>query len=152
MNKHARTGREKKRRERGGQAQMETPTELDTIVGRAKQYWREHAFAELQQLCGGTAEITAEQLVVQYTQESRRGDLALPLFPFARHARSSPQQLAALLEGRLNSGDADRTRWGRAEAAGGYLNIHLNRGEVIRQLLSGDDVALPCPALPLPHR
>jgi len=67
-------------------------------------------------------------LRAQQTAESRFGDIAFPLFRFAKACACAPAELSA----RIAEGLADiDPRWGRAATAGGYINIYLNRARVI---------------------
>jgi arginyl-tRNA synthetase len=73
------------------------------------------------------------EIVTEVPPRPELGDLAFPLFPFARRLRKSPkdiaQELAAGLRQRAGEGR------GQAEAAGPYLNVRLERPRVIAEVL-----------------
>ncbi len=58
------------------------------------------------------------------------GDIAFPLFPFAKEFRSAPPQLAAEVAGRIGT-----TPLGRAQAMGPYVNIFLERDQIVSDTL-----------------
>ena len=80
-----------------------------------------------------SAQITEEMLVVQNVHNSAFGDIAFPLFSFAKNSSLSPSVLSAKLHQMISQDDADN-EWGRTEAAGGYLNVRLNRATIINRM------------------
>ncbi len=59
------------------------------------------------------------------------GDIAFPLFPFAKEFRSAPPQLAAEVAARLGESPL-----GKARAMGPYVNIFLERDQIISDTLA----------------
>ena len=66
------------------------------------------------------------------------GDVALPCFAFAKEAKMNPSDIAERLLGHLESsladGDVSLPWCSGVIAAGGYLNLHLDRGWVMDQI------------------
>lgn len=69
--------------------------------------------------------------VIEYPPSRELGDLALPCFRFARQLRRSPQQIAGELADALRSVEA----FASVAAAGGYVNVVLNRTHVSEQVV-----------------
>lgn len=62
-----------------------------------------------------------------------KGDIAFPMFPFAKILRTAPQAIAAgVVETLSGAGGA-----GRAEAVGPYVNVFLDRGTVGADVING---------------
>lgn len=61
-----------------------------------------------------------------------KGDLAFPMFPFARLLRRNPAQIAAAVAAEL-SAKADRAR---VEAAGPYVNVYFDRESVAADVIN----------------
>ncbi len=100
-------------------------------MNRYKEIWRRILAQTLSQRMGEKVE--ESQIVSEIPPRPELGDLAFPLFPFAKALRRSPRdvavELAAALQERAEEGR------GRAEAAGPYLNVHLERPRVIAEIL-----------------
>jgi arginyl-tRNA synthetase len=60
------------------------------------------------------------------------GDIAFPMFPFAKALRKSPAAIAEEVARAINEAGAPG---GRAEAAGPYVNIRLDRPSVVSDIL-----------------
>ncbi len=58
------------------------------------------------------------------------GDLALPCFPFARYLKLAPPRIADELKTALGTPPGVE----KIEVVGGYLNFHLDKGEMFRSL------------------
>lgn len=87
-------------------------------------HWSERIAGILKQLAESrnldAQQISSIPVVVQKPPKPELGDLAVPLFPFARVFRTSPQQIAEDVCGHLmHEGE-------QASAAGGYLNIRVD--------------------------
>jgi len=79
-----------------------------------------------------------ESLISSLIQDTelKNGDFALPVFRIAAITQQNPMQFAINLTGKINS-DKDKPDWlDKAEAAGGYINFHLNREQFIKDTLS----------------
>ncbi|MDR2588057.1 MAG: arginine--tRNA ligase, partial [Spirochaetales bacterium] len=83
---------------------------------------------------GVEAEVPEDSLVLEKPPRLELGDIAVPLFPFAKLFKSSPPKIAEELAGRLAE-DAGPGRLSCA-TAGPYLNIRLDREEVTQKTLS----------------
>lgn len=103
--------------------------------------WRERVAAALEQIAAGSvdrAQIREAILIEEPSVE--RGDLAVPLFPFARLLRTNPAALAGDVAARLSEGEG--AAGARIEAVGPYLNIYFDRAErtaeVVNAVLAAD--------------
>ncbi|MCK5880155.1 MAG: arginine--tRNA ligase, partial [Holophagae bacterium] len=79
---------------------------------------------------GVPADIIPEKHLFKRPEKDAFGDMALPCFPFARHLKQAPQQIASDLKAYL--GDVSGVE--QMIVMGGYLNFHLNKGEIFRSL------------------
>ncbi len=77
------------------------------------------------------AELPSDALVAETPPNSELGDIAFPLFPLARVFRRNPAEIAERVAAVIN----EEAAGGKASAAGPYLNIKLNRPELIRNVL-----------------
>jgi arginyl-tRNA synthetase len=96
--------------------------------------WKNRVFAALKDLAAKrNTEVAPEQVVFEKPPRPELGDIAVPLFPFAKIFRAAPQkigeELAAALEAAPDAGAA------RFVPAGPYLNIHLPRSGTIKKIL-----------------
>ncbi|MCX7788285.1 MAG: arginine--tRNA ligase [Spirochaetes bacterium] len=74
--------------------------------------------------------IRAEHLSVENPPKPELGDLAIPLFPFAKVFRMPPQTLSSLVGEELQQKDSLPEGIDRFSIVGPYLNIFLNRSLV----------------------
>ncbi len=77
-------------------------------------------------------ELPPQQVVIEIPPRPELGDLAFPMFSYARLLRRPPQQIAVQVAGRIA---AEGQGPGSAEAEGPYLNVRLDRGAVVREVL-----------------
>ncbi len=63
------------------------------------------------------------------------GDIAFPMFPFARAFRKAPPAIAAEVARRVNE-DTRTHGLGEAAAEGPYVNVRLSRTAVVRDILA----------------
>ena len=110
-----------------------------------KQYWNQwkpRILDALAQVAGDAADRAAleEPLLIETPPETEKGDIAFPMFPYARLLRKNPTQIAAGVVEAVQSIDGLD---GRVEAAGPYVNVFLPRAkiatEVINRVLSSGD-------------
>ncbi len=80
---------------------------------------------------GLTLENIEDKIVVERPPRSEMGDLAFPMFPFAKDFRMAPPAIAALAAQALGTPSE-----GEVKTAGPYLNVFLNRTSVTRELLN----------------
>ncbi len=105
-----------------------------------KQQWHDLALKHLRTLARDEYGVEPDavdgsELVVSTPPEEKLGDLALPVFPYAKVFRTAPPKIAAQLCERVNP-EADKLGLGAAETAGGYLNVRLQRDRLIEPILS----------------
>jgi len=84
---------------------------------------------ELARKRGGTSNDFAGIMSVGRPPESTMGDISFPLFPYAKYFEMNPALIASTIAGKLIGEGI------RANAAGGYLNIHIDRKIAIAELL-----------------
>lgn len=98
-----------------------------------KQLWI-NALAEALSLAAKDAGVEEQpwkdRIVVERPPKAELGDLAFPMFPFARDFRKAPPQIAQIVQEKLNK-DLPGT-W---TLAGPYVNVFLDRGAVSKDLL-----------------
>src|SRR6056297_3558168 len=95
-----------------------------------KAEWIERLTAALQaEASAGSVEI-GEIDVLCETPPKDLGDLAFPMFPFARVFRKSPAAIAEAIAARLDDEQA-----GEAKAAGPYVNVRFPRAALSAQVL-----------------
>ncbi len=75
--------------------------------------------------------VSPEDIVVEIPPRPELGDLAIPMFPFAKILRTAPQGLSSAVASALASGDPSWLR--KAEAAGPYLNIWVEVSSLARE-------------------
>lgn len=93
------------------------------------------ALASLQREAGRAEQTTADELLVPETPPNPDlGDIAFPMFPFARILRTSPAQIAQEVVRRLGAGAAPSG--GTPAAAGPYVNVRLDRPAVTAETLA----------------
>ncbi len=97
-----------------------------------KQYWSSWKNSVLAALAATYPDTDHDELARTLTVETPpdvgKGDIAFPMFPFARLLRQNPNQIAAALAQALNAGDrSERTAPGTARELGPYVNIFLDR-------------------------
>jgi arginyl-tRNA synthetase len=82
-------------------------------------------------------DVDREMVVSETPPRAELGDVAFPMFPYARLMRRSPNQIAAEVAAYLARKEPGGrgSAAGRAEAEGPYVNVHLDRGMVAEQTL-----------------
>jgi arginyl-tRNA synthetase len=88
--------------------------------------------------------VDADAVIVEKPPRAELGDLAFPMFPFAPILKQSPQEIARRVAERLTGNLAGQSQDGptgtaKVEVQGPYLNVHLDRPEVISEVI--DEVA-----------
>jgi arginyl-tRNA synthetase len=100
-----------------------------------KEQWKQHIVAALRQIAmekGATSgDVDASQLLLEVPPRAELGDLASPLFPFARLLRMAPAAIAAEVVQRLSG-----VPGGTCEQAGPYINIRYDQAAVIGEVLA----------------
>lgn len=107
-------------------------------MNRYKQLWRGILAGALSEKTG--RRIEESEVVTEVPPRPELGDLAFPMFPFAKALRKSPKDVAVELAAAVRSRGGEAEGRGLAEAAGPYLNVRLERprvtAEVIREVLA----------------
>ncbi|MDF2533504.1 MAG: arginyl-tRNA synthetase [Clostridia bacterium] len=70
--------------------------------------------------------------LIEIPPQSNMGDYAFPCFQLAKTMRKAPNMIAADLAGKFTTDNVV----GKVEAAGGYLNFFVNKGEFIKTVLT----------------
>jgi arginyl-tRNA synthetase len=100
-------------------------------MNRYKELWRRILAETLSARTGRKVE--ESEIVTEVPPRPELGDLAFPLFPFAKSLRKSPKDVALELAAALRERAAEGR--GVAEAAGPYLNVRLERPRVIAEVV-----------------
>ena len=105
---------------------------------RYQQQWRRAVADALNELAArsGAPAVEADSLVVETPPRPDMGDIAFPMFPFAKALRKAPPLIAA--EVARQAGGAGSAP-GTATAAGPYVNVKLEPAAVIADVLSEID-------------
>jgi len=93
-----------------------------------KEAWKQKVSSVLTEIlneAGVSEGACAADIVAEIPPMPEMGDLGFPMFAFAKILRKGPPQIAALAAARLPG----------AQAAGPYLNVHLDRGQTSRGIL-----------------
>ena len=111
-----------------------------------KEEWKQRVFLALKSVAETTGleskSIDPDQIIMETPPDPKLGDIAFPLFPFARVFRTAPAQIAQKVFEKLCAYE-DSTGAGEAgkhyiQAVGPYLNISLDMtalaGEVMREV------------------
>jgi len=103
-------------------------------MNAAKEIWREIIARAIHEETG--VEMDPAQIVLENPPRPELGDLAFPMFPYARVFRKSPQQIAELLAEKIGSGIGKQQEEDRLVVSGPYLNVHLYRPELVNNILA----------------
>ncbi|MCF7946634.1 MAG: arginine--tRNA ligase, partial [Spirochaetia bacterium] len=95
-----------------------------------RNLWAGRVFKGLKSLAESksldTSAFSQESLVLQKPPKPEMGDIAIPLFPFAKVFRTAPQKISQDLADYINSRYGTGGSSGRAAAAGPYINIFID--------------------------
>lgn len=103
-----------------------------------KEAWRVRIAAALTRIAaeaGLDTTILPESIVAEVPPKPELGDYGFPLFPFAKLLRKGPAQIAAALALAIEA-DPEAKTLGSAVAEGPYLNVKIDRTQVVSSLLS----------------
>jgi arginyl-tRNA synthetase len=108
---------------------------------RYKQSWKQIIQSAVEKEAG--APIDPGTVLIENPPRAELGDLAFPMFPYARILKRSPVEIASLIARRISTREAaqpadlpNRGAAGadRVEVQGPYLNVHLNRPSVTTEV------------------
>jgi len=108
-----------------------------------KEQWKKRVVESLKEAAAAkgidTGQIQPEQVITETPPDPKLGDIAFPLFPFARIFRTSPAQIAqevqAILCGYEDTAAAEEEGKHCASAAGPYINITLDISVVADEVM-----------------
>jgi arginyl-tRNA synthetase len=105
----------------------------DYVMKKYKDQWRGLVEAAVRDLAAavGVTDVDASALVAETPPKPEMGDIAFPMFSFAKALRKGPPVIAAEVARRLAGAAAD----GAAAALGPYVNVRLDRAAVIQDVL-----------------
>ena len=98
-----------------------------------KQLWRRILSQTLAERTGQPAD--PEGVVVEIPPRPELGDLAFPMFPYARLLKADPKRIAVELASSIRESGGETRGRAELEASGPYLNVRLKRPEVIAEVL-----------------
>jgi arginyl-tRNA synthetase len=97
-----------------------------------RQIWKKTIYDALLNIAPDAAAVraafTPDSIPAETPPDPALGDIAFPMFPFAKLLKSAPAKIAGLVEPLAASPT------GRARAAGPYLNVALDRPAVFREV------------------
>ncbi|MDR1178946.1 MAG: arginine--tRNA ligase, partial [Spirochaetales bacterium] len=104
--------------------------------------WKGRVFAALQDMAAKrNVEIAPDAVVLERPPRPELGDIAIPVFPFAKIFKAAPLKIAEELAAALEADPGARSA--RFVPAGPYLNIHLPRSgamkKILDRILAGED-------------
>lgn len=128
---------------------MPPPLCLNTRMQKYREIWRGIIADALREIAAEAAAasgapapaIDPAAMVVETPPKPEMGDIAFPLFPFARVLKKAPpliaQEAVRRIEARAGSAGQGQpvAAAGQASAAGPYVNIRLDRAAVTRDIL-----------------
>ncbi len=104
-----------------------------------KEQWKEIVAESINSLLTQAAGMTVstEEVVVETPPKQELGDIAFPMFPFAKLLKRSPKDIAEEVKSVIEK-ESKAAELGAPSCTGPYLNIHINRpayiGELVRQV------------------
>ncbi len=104
---------------------------------RYRELWRDAVMASLIRLAGEAAAVETAGVVTETPPNPEMGDIAFPMFPYARILRKPPPAIAQDVARELSStGAVPAAAPGVASAAGPYVNIALDHASLITDILA----------------
>jgi len=102
-----------------------------------KLFWKEKILLALNNIKPETVDnLLVDDVLIETPPKEELGDIAVPLFPFARMFKMSPNKIAELLLEVLSS-NFELQKCARFETVGAYLNIFLNKIEETKEIIEG---------------
>ncbi|MEW5814015.1 MAG: arginine--tRNA ligase, partial [Spirochaetota bacterium] len=78
--------------------------------------------------------ISETSIITETPPQPELGDIAFPMFPYARLFRTAPSRIADSLSSRIAAG-TEYLKFGKPSPHGPYLNIRLNRSYIFDQVI-----------------
>ncbi len=103
-----------------------------------KNLWRDAIFNIIREIAsekGLSIDIGVQEIIVERPPNPALGDIAFPMFQFARHLKASPNGIAKDVFERIQE-DKSLEQYGRIKVSGPYLNVQLNRAYIIDGVVS----------------
>jgi arginyl-tRNA synthetase len=101
-------------------------------MNRYKKIWRELIHGAVEEESG--KKLDSADVIIEIPPRAELGDLAFPMFPYARILKASPNDIAQRVAERLRRNDA--TASAAIDIQGPYLNIHLDRLSVTTDVIA----------------
>jgi len=102
---------------------------------KQKEHWKlilSEALAKAAESKGITASDWSGRITQERPPKPEMGDLAFPMFPFARDFRMAPPQIAQLVKEQMPDSVP-----GKVQIQGPYLNVFIDRGVMFQETLQG---------------
>ncbi|MDR1148119.1 MAG: arginine--tRNA ligase, partial [Spirochaetaceae bacterium] len=103
-----------------------------------KTIWKERVVNVLNTLLkenGINETLNINDVIVEKPPKPEMGDIAFPMFPFAKIFKKAPPQIAAAAASSLDASKFDASSLDDASPFGPYLNVRLDRGSVSASIL-----------------
>ena len=100
-------------------------------LDKCKEEWKDIIFKSLKSKAD---EINRVQLIMEIPPQPEMGDIAFPMFPFAKYLRTAPQKIAEELAGEIKASGEELP--GSAAAMGPYVNIFLKKESIIENIIN----------------
>ncbi len=103
-----------------------------------KEQWRliiRRALNELAEKFENPITISSEEIVTEVPPKPELGDIAFPMFPFAKYFKTSPKSIAERMQETIES-DPHAASLGTVTTAGPYLNVSLCRPLTIAETVA----------------
>ena len=102
-----------------------------------KSVWKEKIVIALNSIKPEVvSNFSIDDVSIETPPKEELGDVAVPLFPFSKLFRMSPNKIAELLLEALNR-EEELRKYGRFETVGAYLNIFLSKSEETKEIIEG---------------
>lgn len=105
------------------------------VMKDIKLFWKEKILLALNSIKPEVINnLLLDDIAIETPPKEELGDIAVPLFPFAKLFKMSPNKIAESLLEALSS-EAELKKRARFEVAGSYLNIFLSKTEETKEIL-----------------
>jgi len=104
-----------------------------------KETWKEKIAFVINSLlseAGINEQITSEKVIAENPPNLEMGDIGFPMFNFAKMLRKGPPQIAQMAADILSKTLSDERSKADVKAQGPYLNVKMDRGETVKNILN----------------